>query len=182
MPEDLLQQATEAASRNPVEVLDSILYSTPFIVIQVFSFVLTIALFIFYIHLMFRGEIVQFRSALYKEALTKAPAVSRRRATSHWGKIQKRMASDDEAQWKVALIEADTMLGNLLIVLGFSGADMAERMQNLKPGQIPYFDEAWRVHKVRNFIVQDPSYSIQKETAEKAIEIYKKIFEEFKII
>lgn len=179
-PGDIIQE--QILSQNPVAVLDSILYSTPFIILQVVSFLLIVSLFIFYIHLMFKGEIVQFRSAIYKEALTKAPAVSKGKVTSKWSLIQKRISSNDEAQWKVAILEADAVLDNLLIVLGYQGNTMGERMENIKPGHFTYLDEAWRAHKVRNFIAHDPSYTLSKEIAERVVEVYRKIFDEFNIL
>ncbi len=93
-----------------------------------------------------------------------------------WEKIEKLIASDSQSDWKIAILEADSMLDELVEKLGYDGENMGERMLNMNSSNFPYIEEAWRVHKLRNIIAHETSYDLQKGEAEDAIDVYSLIF------
>ena len=164
-----------------IEQVNNILYSTAGIITQIVVGVISFGLFVYYIQLIRRTGILSLKYMQIKEGIAKTPApVGKIRGK--WTEVERKINSDDETQWKFAIIEADSILDDTLLSLGYSGENMGERLKNIRPGQLPHLDDVWRVHKVRNFIAHDPSYHVKHETARRAIEIYRRIFKELGIL
>lgn len=163
------------------EMMDSILYAYPFSLFQFIGAIATIILFVVWIYLLLKLGVVKKRVENFRE-MTEVSPVPKRKLLGQWNKIAQRINTNDESQWKLAMIEADSILDELIKSLGYKGETMGERMMKIKPGQFPYLDDAWRVHKARNFIAHDPSYKMSKETVMRAIKIYELIFNEFNVL
>jgi hypothetical protein len=161
------------------EVLDGYLYSTPMLFVQFFSLIISFILFAFWVNLHKKAGILKTKVAQVRQAFRGSAAMPKEKIESRWKKIEEKISSYNSSDWKVAIIEADSTLDELIKSLGYIGDTMGERMKQIKPGQFPYLDEAWRVHKVRNFLAHDPNYELHRDVAQHAIDIYKKIFKEF---
>lgn len=134
-------------------------------------------LFGFLIFLIKETRIVADQIAEWREAFATTP-VPKGKLVQQWERIQRLMGEQDEEKWKMAIIQADNILDEIIKAMGFSGSTMGERLKKIKPVQFPLLDDAWRVHKVRNFIAHDPTYTLQRPTAQRAIEVYERIFRE----
>ncbi len=99
-----------------------------------------------------------------------------------WEKIQKRISSDIEAELKLAVIEADSLLDEVLEKKGYPGKIFEEKIQDLVPDILPNLDELLKAHQLRNDIIEDPSFKIDKNEAKKAISVYEKILKELDAI
>src|SRR3989338_3690952 len=93
-----------------------------------------------------------------------------------WRKVLTYIFSTNSADWKLAIIEADSMLESLLEELGFRG-------ENLKPATQETFrplSAAWEAHTVRNKIAHEGlGYDISQHEAKRIIALYEQIFREF---
>src|SRR3989344_1019282 len=163
------------------EVLDSILYTFPVSLFQFIGALFTIILFAIWIYMLKNTGIVKMRFEQFKEAATASP-IPKKKLFGQWNNVIAKINSSDESQWKLAIIEADSILDEVIRSLGYRGDTMGDRMAKIKPAQFPNLEDAWRVHKVRNFIAHDPSYKMSKETALRAIKIYELIFNEFNML
>ncbi len=100
-----------------------------------------------------------------------------------WTTILERMSSPDESNWRLAIIEADIILGEMLGKMGYQGEGVAEKLKQVEPSDFKTLQNAWDAHKVRNNIAhQGSSFHLSKRDAEYAIENFKKVFEEFYFI
>ena len=179
--QQIFNNAASGIMDDPVGAINSILYSRSFIIVQLVSLLVSAGLFYAWIWLLKRTGTVSVKINRLQEAWRESP-LPKGKLASKWQKVQERMESDEDSQWKLAVIEADAMLDELIKALGYKGSTMGERMREIKPDKFPRLDDAWRVHKVRNFIAHDPSYPFSKETAKKTISIYEDIFKQFEII
>lgn len=164
-----------------IHQLDRILYSPPLLIIQIISGLVSLALLVFLVKLIIGAGIVRMNVDEWRSSFSKTP-LRKGRILSKWSDVSRRMQTNDESEWKLAIIEADSILDEVIKQLGYSGDTMGERMKNIKPGNFPYLDDAWRVHKVRNFIAHDASYKLKRETAQRAMDIYGKIFNQFNVV
>ena len=90
-------------------------------------------------------EFVSWKAAGLKE-------ISRR-----WGRIQKRADTGLQSEFKLAIIEADDFLTEMMEDRGFTGNNFEELAKSA--GVIfPNLDEIMEVHKTRNSIVYEPDY------------------------
>ena len=100
----------------------------------------------------------------------------------YWTQLALRLNYQDEAQWKLAVIEADNLFDHVLTLLGYQGESMGERLQKIKPGDFRNLNEVWQVHKIRNALVHDPTFSLSYQQADNVIKTYEKALKELKIL
>lgn len=108
-----------------------------------------------------------------REFLTERP-YGTRQIDSVWKDIIKRLDAGLESEYKLAVIEADGLLDEVLERMGYGGKDFEERLSKISKSQIANVEEIKRVHKVRGDIVRDPDYRLSLEDAKKIMEVYKK--------
>lgn len=100
-----------------------------------------------------------------------------------WTNVLNRLASHSEGDWRLAIIEADIILDDMLSRMGYHGEGIGEKLKQVEKSDFATLDEAWEAHKVRNRIAHDgASYKMPHHDAERVIGLYKKVFEEFYFI
>jgi hypothetical protein len=100
-----------------------------------------------------------------------------------WQLVEKHIGSENQSDWKLAILEADIMLGELLESLQLPGESIGERLKAVEKSDFDSIEEAWEAHKIRNAIAHEGSdFLITDREAKRVISLYKKVFEEFEII
>lgn len=108
--------------------------------------------------------------------------LSRRKSIRAWQQVERRMHIGDEAQIKLAVIEADKILDEILKMAGLKGETMADRLKRLNPAQLSNIESVWQVHKMRNRIVHEPDFHVTHAEAEYAVEVYRAALKELGLI
>jgi len=108
--------------------------------------------------------------------------VDNKRVLRAWAKIMERMKTGQEAEMRLAIIEADQILDEILKVSGYIGKTMADRSGQLSSVNLSNIEMVWRAHKVRNRLVHEADYSISRVEVEEYIKVYEKAFREFKLL
>lgn len=96
-----------------------------------------------------------------------------------WEKASNLLNSQNQNDWKQAILEADTMLDDILTGLGYQGEGVGEKLKRVQPGEFRNIDDAWEAHKLRNQIAHDGSLNLTHHEANQAISRYRRVFEEF---
>lgn len=105
------------------------------------------------------------------------------RSQLRWRRVLEQVASDNEHSWRLAILEADIMLSELLDVLGYRGETMADKMKKVERGDFNTIDLAWEAHKIRNSIAHEGAeHVLSGREARRVIGLYEQIFREFKFI
>jgi len=100
-----------------------------------------------------------------------------------WERILNHTESLNDNDWRLAIIEADIMLGGLVDVLGVQGETMADKLKAIEKSDFTTIDQAWEAHKIRNKVAHEGSaFVINQREAKRVIDLYRQVFEEFKII
>ena len=86
-----------------------------------------------------------------------------------WNAIISRVKKGDEANLKLAVIEADNLMDEILKRMGLPGADMAERLKQIQAQEIASVDKIWLTHDLRNKIVHEPDFHLSQEETERAV-------------
>lgn len=100
-----------------------------------------------------------------------------RKFTRDWEKIAARLETGEEAEFKLALIEADSMLDNSLKRLGFGGDTLQEKLDKTSSAILPNVADIKEAHRVRDNIVHDPNFILSHDQARKTLEVYEKSFQ-----
>jgi hypothetical protein len=116
----------------------------------------------------------------FKKAHTPPELPKSKSANSRWSVIEAHMASGSEAEWRLAILEADNMLADLLKTLPIVGIDVGEKLTNADRKYFQSLEDAWEAHKVRNRIAHDGSeFLVTEHLARKTIGQFKNVFTEF---
>ena len=100
-----------------------------------------------------------------------------------WQRIEASADSLNENDWKIAIIEADIMLGDLLDKLSLPGDTIGDKLKVVERSDFRTLDDAWEAHKVRNRISHDgEGFVLNQRAAKIVIGLYRNVFEEFQII
>jgi hypothetical protein len=99
-----------------------------------------------------------------------------------WLTVERLMGSGSESDWKLAIIEADKMLDELLTVLGYQGESLGDRLLSVEKGDMLSLDDAWEAHKYRNKIAHETDFHVPEREAKRIIGLYTKVFREYKFI
>jgi hypothetical protein len=92
------------------------------------------------------------------------------------------IASDSPSDWKLAIIEADIILDEILKEAGYAGVSLGERLRSISPNQLDSLDDAWQAHKIRNQIAHGGAdFILTKQLAEDTIKKYRRVFHEFNV-
>jgi len=91
--------------------------------------------------------------------------------------------SDNPNDWRLAIIEADIMLEEILNSLGYSGLTIGDKLKQASPQFFKSLEDGWKAHKVRNEIAHRGSdFILTKRLAKEPLDQYRRVFEEFKVV
>ena len=126
----------------------------------------------------------QSSDALYGKELGKTkPVLNDGGENKKWIDIEKHMASMNSSEWRMAILEADILLYEMLEQMGYHGDTIADKLKSIESSDFNTLDLAWRAHKVRNTIAHEgSSYELSHQQAQNTIDLYRKVFEEFYFI
>lgn len=100
-----------------------------------------------------------------------------------WQKILTHIESLNENDWKLAIIEADIMLDDILNKLSLPGDTMGDKMKAVEKSDFNTIDLAWEAHKIRNQIAHEGSdFTLTQHEVRRVIGLYESIFKEFQVI
>lgn len=100
----------------------------------------------------------------------------KKRTNKAWRSIVAKFNAGDQANLKLALIEADRILEMILKNAGFPGENLDERLQKAASVQIPNILDVREAHEGRNKVFSDPAYTITKENANRFLRAYQEFF------
>lgn len=104
-------------------------------------------------------------------------------ANPRWHYILTLVESSNESDWRVAILEADSMLEEVLKDRGFSGTTASELLEGAKESGYLTIQDAWDAHLVRNQIAHEGSdFALSQVEARRVIRMYQNFFEELNII
>lgn len=124
-------------------------------------------------------------NARYKEA-EKAPVpvgISVAPVNPKWQRVVGHLDSENPNDWRLALLEADIMLDEMLQKMGYRGESVGDKLKTIEESDFTSINEAWEAHKVRNQIAHHGSdFLITQREAKRVADLYKRVFEEFRYI
>jgi len=102
---------------------------------------------------------------------------------SKWQQVIQHVESANLNDWRLAIIEADVMLDNLLEERDFMGDTLGERLDNAQLGDFVTLNQAWEAHKVRNRVAHEGmDYPLTQNETRRVIHLYEQVFNEFNYI
>lgn len=125
-----------------------------------------------------RAEWAQVRKISHTVEAEDIPATHMR-----WNRIMEHAQSADEHKWRLAILECDIMLNELLDLQGYKGETIAEKLKQVSRSNFNTVDDAWDAHKVRNRVAHEGvEFHIDEREKNRVINLYQRVFKEFGFI
>lgn len=157
-----------------------------FLLIQIISGIVSWVMLVLIVYLAIKTDFWQKKIYNIFIGFRKVPEVGLDhhsfKVTQEWENIIKRLDSRDEANYKLAVIEADKLLDTVLKKLTIPGSTMGERLKAIPISQLPSIDNVWQVHRLRNHLVHTTEFVLTENKAKQSITIYKQAFTELKVL
>lgn len=90
-----------------------------------------------------------------------------KKCDKQWAKIEKKINSKVEANYKMAILEADNLFDEIIKAIGYEKEKQLSSILAIK-----------QARKIKNKIIEDKDFKLSKEDAEIALGAYKKGLEE----
>jgi hypothetical protein len=102
--------------------------------------------------------------------------------TKKWKKVLYRLETGLESEAKLALIESEMVLDEVLKESGYPGENLGEKLGKITVASLPNIEEVKEAHKIRDNIIHDPAYKLTLEEAERTIKIYEKALKDLEAL
>lgn len=100
-----------------------------------------------------------------------------------WFRVQQHIESEHPAEWRLAILSADTILETILREQGYEGDTTGERLKAVEQGDLPSLQMAWEAHKLRNRVAHEGvHFDISKREARRVIALYERVFTDLKYL
>lgn len=144
--------------------------------------IIGILLLLFCVYVLFRTMWMKFAFLFdFTEFFTFRPYGLQKKIVQ-WQKIKARLESANEAEYKLAIIEADSMLNDILFRMGFKGETLGDRLKILTTAIVPNLHDVAKAHETRNSVVRDPDYHLILEETQRTLAIYEIAFSNLDLV
>lgn len=89
-----------------------------------------------------------------------------------WKEVEALIEAPGEMSQKLAVIEADKLLEHALKAMAMPGETLGERLK-FASYKYPKLQEVWWAHRVRNRLVHEASYHLDRRIARKAVQSFR---------
>lgn len=180
---DVITPLSDLISQSGFLSFDSIasFINSVWLTYVVFAYILSILFLVVYVYGSIgkkqiedlENELRERKERLYQEHFNSAPKNKRVED------MLEHSNSDNPTDWKLAIIEADIILDELLKEAGYGGISLGERLRSISPTQLQSLDDAWQAHKVRNQIAHGGAdFILTHRLAQDTIKQYRRVFYE----
>lgn len=99
-----------------------------------------------------------------------------------WIKLKSKLDTGVESECKLAIIEADSILNEVLKKMGFDGETLIEKLEKVPSVILSNIDDIRNAHKIRDNIVYDPDFKLSNDEAKKIMLIYEKALIDLQVL
>ncbi len=143
----------------------------PFLV----AFVLALSLHIIYV--LYKTNRLKKEFSIYIDSIfedNEDEEASKEKLLANWLLIEKKFESSIESENKLAVIEADKFIDDILkkMLPSLASEEMSKRLKKISRSLVPSIDKIWYAHKIRNKIVHDPNFELTKEHLQRILDAY----------
>lgn len=100
-----------------------------------------------------------------------------------WDKVLEHISSQNAGDWRLAILEADILLDELLDALKYRGESIGDKLKKIEASDFSTLALAWEAHKIRNQVAHEGSeFLLSEREAKRVISLYEEVFKEFRFI
>lgn len=100
-----------------------------------------------------------------------------------FAKVLEHGNSTRESDWRLAILEADVLLDEMVTGMGYHGDSLGEKLKAIEKSDFLTLDKAWEAHAVRNKIAHEgAAFTLTEREAKRVIALYEEVFKEFRYV
>ena len=145
--------------------LTSVNFDAIILILQITSWVVSVLLLWMIAVLLKRGDAAWW----VRERVFAAEFAYGKAAGQRWDEIKARLQKGDEPNLKLAVIEADSLLDDILKRMGLPGTNFEERLKQIEIQEVKSVNKIWETHQLRDRIIHTPDFHVTQEEAEAAV-------------
>lgn len=150
--------------------------------LQFISILVSVLLLGWIVYMMMKTNYFSGKIEDYMDTLGMGGDLTKRKSLKGWQQIKKRIASSAQQDWKLAVLEADTIFNEILKMAGYLGNDIDKKLEILTKDNLSNLDDIKKAHFLSAQIMKDPGMELKKEDAIVALKAYKKAFIELNLL
>ncbi len=100
----------------------------------------------------------------------------------NWKLINKKIETGIESEYKLAIIEADVMLEDVLKRMGHTEETIEKKLNATTSSEIENIEEIKEARKVRNNVVYDPDFELTLDKTKETLKVYEKTFRNLNVL
>jgi len=181
---DLTQNVSEV-SKNFILLLPEYFVS---FMLRIFSFSLILSSILIVVVIILANKIMKTRKKMFDELTLVDQVKVNKQVISEvvnkkWQDILIHINSTNPSDWKLAILECDIILGDILEKMGYTQGSIGEKLKSIEVSDFTNIEAAWEAHKIRNAIAHEGSeFAINEREAKRVIGLYELVFKEFEYI
>jgi len=113
---------------------------------------------------------------------TKTSPYGKAKVSKSWEKLKEKFADDIESERKLAVVEADDLIGSVLEEAGYEGDSLEERLENVSTEIIPGKEDLLEAHQTRRDLVYEPNRDLPVEEAKELMDTYEKTLSDLQLL
>jgi hypothetical protein len=159
------------------------------LMMKIFSFSFVLSLILIFVVIWTSQKILRIQSAMHTRlALPNQPQPVNSKippaiGNDKWQRVIIHINSDNPSDWKLAILECDIMLDDILEKMGYNQGTIGDKLKAVEPSDFTNIESAWEAHKIRNAIAHEGSeFLINHREAKRVIGLYEVVFREFAYI
>lgn len=96
-----------------------------------------------------------------------------------WARVEEHVGSPNESDCRLAVLEADIILDDMLKAMGTFGDTISDRLKTLSTQTLPSIQKAWEAHLVRNQIAHEgENFKLSQHEARRVIGLFESVLKE----
>lgn len=127
-------------------------------------------------------EVDEELDGAYKAHFIK-PETKADRVNMRWQTILNHFNSQNQNDWRAAIIDADAMLDEVVTGLGYTGESLGAKLTSIRLNDFPTLQSAWEGHKMRNIIAHEgANYNLTERQKEVTRRHFEAVFRDAGVI
>src|SRR3989344_111310 len=123
------------------------------------------------------GEINAKEEELYNPNTSEGGEATQQPKNQRWEKVQELAYSNSPSDWRLAIIEADVMLEDVLRQKGHIEDNLGDMLKATDKTDLLTLQDAWEAHKVRNDIAHlGANFELSDREAKRVVALFENVF------
>jgi hypothetical protein len=159
------------------------LESKAFLTIRIIIGIYVLVVFVDIVLLLFQRPLGEdIRETVFGVNVPKELINKKKKLREKWNRIVSRLDSGNESEYKVAVIEADNLIDEILGEMGYKGENLSEKLEGISEGEIETKIDIIQGHEVRNRIIHDEGFVLDKNKARETLDNFANFLRYFEVL